>query len=211
MKVSACELSAVLLGPHLCILLFLQLCKFYFGWSDGVNSPYVSQYSTCTVSIVVTVLSGFTVMFIRCHTFQLQLCCTVTEKAAAAVLEKKTIIRLVGTLPSFLTRRGGLRSSCVAKVNKKGLDKGNAQDELHTSERGTSKWCARHTFEDGRQSTHTSRLPIPSHTRRVCRFHLQFDTFKHPSCGPHSQCHRPRIHGPTLCALQVFAVHDVSL
>ena len=129
-----------------------------------MNSPCVSQYSLCTVSIVETVPSDSTVMFIRCHTFQLQLCCTVTDKAAAAVLaqdrvhvsKKKHIIRWVGTLLSFLERLGGLRSSWVAKVKNKRLQMDNAQDEPHASERGTSKWCVRHTSADSRQSTHVA-------------------------------------------------------
>ena len=39
-----------------------------------------------TVPRVLTVLSESTVVFIRFHTFQLELCCTVTDKAGAAVL-----------------------------------------------------------------------------------------------------------------------------
>ena len=39
-----------------------------------------------TVSIVVTVHSESTVVFIGFDTFQLQLCCAVADKAAAAVL-----------------------------------------------------------------------------------------------------------------------------
>ena len=46
----------------------------------------MSQYFLCTVSIVLTVSSESTMVFSRYHTFQLQLCCTVTDKAAAAVL-----------------------------------------------------------------------------------------------------------------------------
>ena len=50
-----------------------------------------SQYSLCTVSIVVTGASESTVVFIRFHTFQRQLCCTVTGKAAAAVLAQDRV------------------------------------------------------------------------------------------------------------------------
>ena len=39
-----------------------------------------------SVFLVVTVLPESTVVIIRFHTFQFQLCCTVTDKAAAAVL-----------------------------------------------------------------------------------------------------------------------------
>ena len=51
----------------------------------------VSKYSLCTVSAVVTVLSESTVVVIGFHTFQLQLCCTVTDKAAAAVLAQDRV------------------------------------------------------------------------------------------------------------------------
>ena len=50
-----------------------------------------SQHSLCTVSIVVTVLSESTVVFTRFHTVQLQLCCTVTDKAVAAVLPQDPV------------------------------------------------------------------------------------------------------------------------
>ena len=49
-------------------------------------SPLFQSVFLCTVSIVVTVPSDSTVVFSRFHTFQLQLCCTVTDKADAAVL-----------------------------------------------------------------------------------------------------------------------------
>ena len=44
-----------------------------------------SQYSFVHRSTVVTVLSESTVVCSRFHTFQLQLCSTVTDKAAAEV------------------------------------------------------------------------------------------------------------------------------
>ena len=50
-----------------------------------------SQYSLGTVSIVVTVFSESTVVSICFHTFQLQLCCTVTDGAAAAVLAQDRV------------------------------------------------------------------------------------------------------------------------
>ena len=42
----------------------------------------------CTISTAVTVLSEPTVVFLGFHAFQLQLRCTVTDKAAAAVLAR---------------------------------------------------------------------------------------------------------------------------
>ena len=47
---------------------------------------FLSQYSLCTVSTVVTVPLESAVVKSRCHTFQLQLCSTVTDKAVAAAL-----------------------------------------------------------------------------------------------------------------------------
>ena len=49
-------------------------------------SPCLSQCSLCTISRAVTVPSESTVVCIRFHACQLQLCRTVTDKAAAAVL-----------------------------------------------------------------------------------------------------------------------------
>ena len=54
-------------------------------------SPYFSQHSLCTPSIIVTVLSECTVVITRFHTFQLQFCCTMTDKAAAAVLAQERV------------------------------------------------------------------------------------------------------------------------
>ena len=56
------------------------------GSKEADEISPVSQYSLCTVSIVLTVSSVSTVVVNRFHTFQLQLCCTETDKAAAAVL-----------------------------------------------------------------------------------------------------------------------------
>ena len=57
------------------------------NWWDFLRC--FSQHSLCTVSIVVTV-SESTVVFTRFHTFQLQLCCTVTDKAAAGVFASRS-------------------------------------------------------------------------------------------------------------------------
>ena len=51
----------------------------------------------CTVSIVLTVLSESTVVCGRFHLFQLQLCCTLTNKAAAAVLAGGSSLRVMKT------------------------------------------------------------------------------------------------------------------
>ena len=54
-------------------------------------SPCSCQYSLCTVSIVVTVPSESTLVFITLHTFQVQLCCTVMGTAASAVLAQDRV------------------------------------------------------------------------------------------------------------------------
>ena len=46
-----------------------------------------SQYSLCSISLVLTILSESTVVFGRFHIFQLQLCCAV--KAVAGDLAQR--------------------------------------------------------------------------------------------------------------------------
>ena len=46
-----------------------------------------SQCSLCTVFKVGAVPPESTVVSVRFHTFQLQLCCTVTDKAAAVLAQ----------------------------------------------------------------------------------------------------------------------------
>ena len=55
------------------VLCTLQTCELECKGGHEI-SPCFSQYSLYTISIGVTVPSESTVMFIRCHTFQLQLC-----------------------------------------------------------------------------------------------------------------------------------------
>ena len=85
---------------------------------------------------------------------------------------------------------------------------GSAQDEPHTSERGTSKWCVRHTSEDGRQSTHVASadsifsvtlLTTHAVVRIPSVIVHRIVVLEGLSMVPHCVCP------------QVFAVHDVSL
>ena len=74
---------------------FFAFLKLVNSIAEGALSPrslhVFSQYSLSTASIVATVLSESTVVFIGFHTFQLQLCCTMTRKTATAVLAQDRV------------------------------------------------------------------------------------------------------------------------
>ena len=59
-------------------------------WTTSETGKHVNELQTmnslCTVSIVLTVLSVSTVVSNGFHTFQLLLCCALTDKTATAVL-----------------------------------------------------------------------------------------------------------------------------
>ena len=106
--------------PVFCFFIFH--CVFFFGRVLRFLRCF-SQYSLCTGSTVSTVLSVSTAVSICFHTFQLQLCSTLTDKTVTAVLAQGSSVTKThhgGGVLWFANQSGLLRQrySVLFRVGK---------------------------------------------------------------------------------------------